>query len=125
LHTQLPEILNKGILVLNMNVVAGILRNTITHWRDEAILALNPTIEDLLPNREILPVFSSGFSVVTQVWTQVLAEAVRNWNSTVGVTGYPDPFPVVGSNSSYVNSIPLCWSFERLYDADTATAAVR
>jgi ABC-type phosphate transport system substrate-binding protein len=103
---QIPEILNKGVLVLSMNIVAGILRNTVTKWNDRAILALNPDIEDLIPNEEIIPVFQSGSSVVTTLWTQTLAEAVRNWNSTVGVVDLPNTFPVVTqTNRSYI--LPL------------------
>jgi hypothetical protein len=33
-----------------MNAVAGILRNTIKKWNDEAILRLNPNLEALLPD---------------------------------------------------------------------------
>ncbi len=60
--------LNGSTLVLSLEVVANILLGTITHWRDPALVELNPDAS--LPNQPIVVIVPSTESeVTTQVCT--------------------------------------------------------
>jgi len=53
-------------------------------WNDSQIAALNPNISSLLPNANIVVVYSTPADPITLMWTSALSRAVTDFNSAVG-----------------------------------------
>jgi hypothetical protein len=72
---QLPEVLNRGSLLLNLATLADIYLGTVDTWDHAAIRDLNPELASLLPNKNITVVLSTSTPSVTSILIQTLSSA--------------------------------------------------
>jgi ABC-type phosphate transport system substrate-binding protein len=54
LPLQIPELLEKGTLVLTLEILADIYLGNISNWRDRRILENNQHIADSIPDQPII-----------------------------------------------------------------------
>mmetsp|Transcript_34593 Transcript_34593/g.98014 ORF Transcript_34593/g.98014 Transcript_34593/m.98014 type:complete len:1353 (-) Transcript_34593:263-4321(-) len=71
-------------LILDRATLAGIFRGAISHWRDQAILRLNPVIRDRIPNKEIMVVVREDSSGTTEIWKKALSSFDPVFKTLVG-----------------------------------------
>jgi phosphate transport system substrate-binding protein len=71
-------------LVLDRETLADIYLAKITKWNDPAIVALNPTLADKLPDKAITAVHRSDGSGTTEIFTNALSAFSQEWTDSVG-----------------------------------------
>jgi phosphate transport system substrate-binding protein len=77
------------VLNLTPNQLAGIYLGTISNWNSSALAANNPG----LPNAPIVDFHRSDQAGTTYVLTNLLSIDNATWNTTVGTTVLPTPWP--------------------------------
>lgn len=73
-------------LKLTGPILAEIFLRKIRRWNDDQIKALNPTLADKLPAKDIVVVHRSDGSGTTFVFADYLAKVSPEWKKTVGVS---------------------------------------
>lgn len=86
LSYNLPTVPRTQTLVLDGATVANIWLGLIYHWRDPAIVSLNPDIQAFLPDANITTVVRFDKSGTTDVFTTALTRFSTQWADEVGVT---------------------------------------
>jgi phosphate transport system substrate-binding protein len=71
-------------LILSREVLAGIYDSSINNWSDPAIVALNPSLADKLPDAAITVVHRSDGSGTTEIFTKALSSFSPDWKANVG-----------------------------------------
>jgi phosphate transport system substrate-binding protein len=71
-------------LILSREVLAGIYDSSINNWSDPAIVALNPSLADKLPDAAITVVHRSDGSGTTEIFTKTLSSFSPDWKANVG-----------------------------------------
>jgi ABC-type phosphate transport system substrate-binding protein len=80
---QVPELVGKGTLVLDLSIVADVMLGTVDNWNHSAIRTLNPTLAHLLPNQPIMVVTPLGSSIAMQLMTESLSGSNAQFNQLV------------------------------------------
>jgi ABC-type phosphate transport system substrate-binding protein len=80
---QLPEVLNRGSLLLNLATLADIYLGTVDTWDHAAIRDLNPELASLLPNKNITVVLSTSMPSVTSILIQTLSSASQAFRDSM------------------------------------------
>jgi ABC-type phosphate transport system substrate-binding protein len=80
---QVPELVGKGTLVLDLPTVADVMLGTVDNWNHSAIRTLNPTLAHLLPNQPIKVVTPLGAPTVMQLMSEALSGASAEFNELV------------------------------------------
>lgn len=98
-----------GQLKLNGQLLANIYLGKITSWDDEAIKALNPTLN--LPKSGIAPVRRSDGSGTSFIFTNYLSKVSADWKSAVGegtVVNWPTGLGGKGNEgvAAFVSRLP-------------------
>lgn len=142
---NLPGI-KPGGLRLSPETLARIYGGEIARWSDPALRADNPELQ--LPDEEITPVYRTGASGTTWIFTHYLRQASRAWQGPLGAGADVTWAAGVGANSSeqmasfvarfkytigylelaFAKRRALCWASVRNRDGRYATpqpAAVR
>jgi phosphate transport system substrate-binding protein len=70
-----------GVLVLDGKALVGIYNATIKQWNDPAIVALNPTLKDKLPAKDIVAVHRADGSGTTEIFTKALTSFSPDWTA--------------------------------------------
>ncbi len=85
---NIPDLPEGTTLCLSGEVIASIYKGEIKYWNDERILATNPGLRNVLPNKEIVAVHRSDSSGTTSIFTTYLNKAApTTWTSDlVGLT---------------------------------------
>ncbi len=73
-------------LILDRATLVGIYNAKITTWDDPAIVALNPTLKDLLPSAKITVVHRSDGSGTTEIFTNALTSFSPDWTAGAGTS---------------------------------------
>lgn len=68
-------------LILDRQTLVGIFNGTIVKWNDPAIMALNPDLNDLLPDATITVVHRSDGSGTTEIFTKALTSFSPEWTA--------------------------------------------
>src|SRR6185436_3996125 len=71
-------------ITLDRPTLAGIYLGTVKTWNDPAIVALNPDVKDLLPNKPITTVHRSDGSGTTEGFTKALSLFSDDWKNGPG-----------------------------------------
>lgn len=71
-------------ITLDRPTLAGMYLGTIKTWNDPAIVALNPDVKDLLPNKPITTVHRSDGSGTTEAFTKALSLFSDDWKNGPG-----------------------------------------
>jgi hypothetical protein len=80
---QVPELVGKGTLLLDLSIVADVMLGTVDNWNHSAIRALNPTLAHLLPNQPIMVVTPLGSPIAMQLMTEALSGSNAQFNQLV------------------------------------------
>jgi hypothetical protein len=70
---QIPELVGKGTLLLDLSIVADVMLGTVDNWNHSAIRALNPTLAHLLPNQSIMVITPLGSPIAMRMMTEALS----------------------------------------------------
>jgi hypothetical protein len=81
--SQVPELVGKGTLLLDLQTVANVMLGTVDNWNHSAIRALNPTLAHLLPNQPIMVVTPLGAPTVMQLMSEALSGASAEFKELV------------------------------------------
>jgi len=68
-------------LILDRTTLVGIYNAKITQWNDPAIVALNPSLKDVLPDAKITVVHRSDGSGTTELFTKALTSFSPDWKA--------------------------------------------
>ena len=71
-------------LVLSREVLVSIYDSSVNNWSDPAIVALNPSLADKLPDAAITVVHRSDGSGTTEIFTKALSSFSPDWKANVG-----------------------------------------
>ena len=71
-------------LILDRPTLVGIYQGNIKTWNDPAIVALNPSLKDKLPQKTITVAHRSDGSGTTEIFTNALASFSEDWQKNVG-----------------------------------------
>eukprot|EP01080_Neovahlkampfia_damariscottae_P002618 gene2618-3578_t len=121
--SNIPELLNlKQNLRLNQKTLVQIFENTITHWNDNRITSLNPTI--IFPNQPIRRIVRKGVSGTTLDFTNGLQHFDASWTEVSSNPTWPneasDPnFLKVESSKVTTEMINIDYSISYLQDEAT------
>ena len=74
---NIPELPKDAELKLDANILAGIYNGSIVYWDDDRIKMLNPDIANMLPHKEIIPVYRTDASGTTEIFTTFLYKATN------------------------------------------------
>jgi hypothetical protein len=80
---QVPELVGKGTLLLDLPTLADVMLGTVDNWNHSAIRALNPTLAHLLPNQPIVVVTPLGSSIAMQSLTEALSGSSAEFKQLV------------------------------------------
>jgi hypothetical protein len=82
-RAQIPGLLGKGALVLNLTTLADILLGTVGTWNHAAIRELNPTLTSLLPSAPITVALPGQTPLIMRVLIKSLRAASALFDQTV------------------------------------------
>jgi hypothetical protein len=83
MRVQIPGLVGKGALVLNLTTLADILLGTVDTWNHAAIRELNPTLASLLPSAPITVALPGQTPLILQVLIKSLRAASALFDQTV------------------------------------------
>ena len=93
MRVQIPGLVGKGALVLNLTTLADILLGTVDTWNHAAIRELNPTLASLLPSAPITVTLPGQNPVVMHILTKSLRAASALFDQTVTQPHLPQCHP--------------------------------